>query len=308
MKRRDFVRNMGLLAAAGGFGSMLLESCNDRLNLYTIPNRSLDIAELNFRVRLRSWEDNQKFWTQFMQLVPEPAPQGQFGYKVGTTTIFNRLSNLPPNQEDVFFPQYHYSIGIPSNQIENCLDWITKRNEEIEIYNSGLGPNEQDLKIPQAEIWKDADTGAEIVRRDLYNSLSIFLKDPAGNIIEILARTDADNPEDQVTGDFSPSMFRGITEVGVVANDVRKVADTIKNTFQVQEVDGSSNSYKPIGGPKGLLKLTVPGRVWFPTPDERSVAHDLIITVHHTEVITPIKLSLYGDTVNFTTGVWLKSI
>jgi len=297
MKRRDFVRNMGLLAAAGGFGSMLLESCNDRLNLYTIPNRSLDIAELNFRVRLRSWEDNQTFWSQVMQQPVVSAPQGLYGYQVGHTTIFNRLSNLPPENEDVFFPQYHYSIGIPSNQIENCLDWINKRNEEAQLNG-----------WPQAEIWKDADTGAEIVRRDLYNSLSIFLKDPAGNIIEILARTDADDPNDQAEGEFKPEMFRGITEVGVVANDVRKIADTIKNTFQVQEVDGSSNSYKPIGGPKGLLKLTVPGRVWFPTPDERSVAHDLIITVHHTEVITPIKLSLYGDAVNFTTGVWLKSI
>lgn len=294
MDRRGFVRNLGFLAAAGGIGS-LLQSCNDELLPLTIPSRSFRILELDLRIRQKSLEQTRIFWRDFMGFTETYISMNRYQYQVGNARLKTRTSNLPPSEEDFFFPQYHFSISIPPNQIENCLNWFYERARQ------------EEFKTLSFNVWKDSVTGAEIVRRELYNSQSIFIEDPAGNIIEILSRHNPDNPDDLVEGDFSPAMFRGITEVGCVCNDVRKVTNTLKETFQVDEVDRTSNSYKPIGGPDGLLKLTVPGKIWFPTADERAVSHDLIITVKHTEVIAPIKLSLYGDQNAFETGVWLKT-
>lgn len=292
MNRRGFVKNLGFLAAAGGLGS-LLQSCNGDLLPLTIPSRSFRIAELDLRIRQKSLELTRVFWRDFMGFTESYVSFNRYQYQIGTTRLKTRPSNLPPGQENEFFPQYHFSISIPPNQIENCLNWFLEQ--------SRLYPD-----VPFS-IWKDAVTGAEIVRRELYNSQSLFIEDPAGNIIEILSRHNPDDPNDLVEGEFSPAFFRGITEVGCVCNDVRKVTNTLKETFQVDEVDRTSSSYKPVGGPDGLLKLTVPGKIWFPTADERAVSHDLIITVKHTEEITPIKLSLYGDANSFDTGVWLKT-
>ena len=292
MNRRGFVKNLGFLAAAGGIGS-LLQSCNDELLPLTIPSRSFRILELDLRVRENSFEKTRIFWSEFMGFTEFFVNQNKYKYEIGNSRLKISPVAIIPNQEPEFFPQYHFSIGIPPNQIENFFTWFKRQSE---IFSD----------IP-VNIWKDSRNGAEIVRRELYNSQSIFIEDPAGNIIEILSRYNPNNPDDLVDGEFNIEMFRGITEVGCVVNDLPKISKLLQETFPVEEVPRTSNSFKPIGGPDGLLKLTVPGKIWFPTENERAVSHDLIITVKHTEEITPIKLSLYGDAVTYNSGVWLKT-
>jgi hypothetical protein len=94
-------------------------------------------------------------------------------------------------------------------------------------------------------------------------------------------------------------MFLGITEVGVVSRDLRKSAEDLKAAYGVEEVVGSSNSYKPLGGPTGLLKLNIEGKIWTPTENEIAVSYPMTIRVRGDSLIQPI---------TFASGVQLISV
>jgi len=283
INRRLFMQQLGLLSAGIGAVSILSSCYDDRLDPLTIPEKPFEIVELN--VRARRLEQNRFFWETLLgfTVVDSPNPS-QYTLQVGNTLLTFRPSNLPPDLEATFFPQYHFTVSIPTNQIEACLEWILSRK--------AINPDtEEEATIP---LWKDYLNGAEIVRRNLYNSQSVFIKDPAGNVVELLARHDKPEIRD---GAFNKDMFIGISEVGIVTRDIRKTATLLKDTFGADEVQGSSNSFKPIGGATGLLKLIVPGKPWVPTDNELAVSHEMELTIRHSEVLDPILLPQSGVTI-----------
>jgi catechol-2,3-dioxygenase len=256
------------------------------LDPLTIPEKPFEIIELNLRARRLN--QNRFFWETLMGFTVIDAPSvSQYTLQVGNTKLTFRQSTIQPELEDTFFPQYHFTISIPSNQIEACLEWVLSQKATNPATN-------EEVTIP---IWKDYLNDAEIIRRNLYNSQSVFIQDPAGNIVELLARHDMNNT---ATGTFNNGMFIGISEVGIVTRDVRKTAALLKETFGVEEVLGSSNSFKPMGGATGLLKLIVPGKPWIPTENELAVDHEMELTIKHTQQLDPILLP--------KSGVLLKTI
>lgn len=286
INRRLFMKQLGLLSAGVGAVSILSSCYDDRLDPLTIPEKPFEITELNLRAR--RLDQNRFFWETLLGFTVIDAPSaGQYTLQVGNTKLTFRQSNTNPDLEATFFPQYHFSIAIPSNQVENCLDWVLSQKAVNPATNA-------EVTIP---IWKDYLNEAEIIRRNLYNSQSVFIQDPAGNVIELLARHDMNNT---ATGAFNKGMFIGISEVGIVTRDVRKTAALLKETFGVDEVLGSSNSFKPIGGATGLLKLIVPGKPWIPTENELAVDHEMELTIKHTQQLDPILLP--------KSGVLLKTI
>ncbi len=288
INRRLFMQQLGLLSAGIGAVSILSSCYDDRLDPLTIPEKPFEIKELVLRAR--RLEQNRFFWETLLgfTVVDSPSPS-QYTLEIGNeegkkTRLTFRPSNLPPDLEATFFPQYHFTISIPTNQIEACLDWILSRK--------AINPDTtEEATIP---LWKDYLNGAEIVRRNLYNSQSVFIQDPAGNVVELLARHDKPEIRD---GAFNKDMFIGISEVGIVTRDIRKTAALLKDTFGADEVQGSSNSFKPIGGATGLLKLIVPGKPWVPTDNELAVSHEMELTIRHSEVLDPILLPQSGVTI-----------
>jgi catechol 2,3-dioxygenase-like lactoylglutathione lyase family enzyme len=280
------MKQLGLLTAGAGAVSLLSSCYDDRLDPLTIPEKPFEIIELNLRAR--RMEKNRYFWETLLGFqVIDDTILGQYSLQVGTSKLTFRTSNLQPELEDTFFPQYHFTISIPSNQIESCLEWILEQKGTYPSTN-------EEATIP---LWKDYITDAEIIRRNLYNSQSVFIQDPAGNVVELLARHDYPEYRD---GAFDKNMFIGISEVGIVTRDVRKTATLLKETFGVEEVIGSSNSFKPMGGATGLLKLIVPGKPWIPTDNELAVDHEMELTIRHTQQLDPILLP--------KSGVLLKTI
>jgi len=71
-------------------------------------------------------------------------------------------------------PFYHFAFNIPSNKIEETLQWLKSRTELIII---------EDYKNYIAEFTN-------------WNARSVYFTDAAGNILEFIARFDLnDNPE-----------------------------------------------------------------------------------------------------------------
>ncbi len=69
---------------------------------------------------------------------------------------------------------YHFAFNIPENQFEHAKQWLAMR----------------------AEILANED-GETMIISKTWNSQSLYFKDPAGNILELIARHDLQNASDQ---------------------------------------------------------------------------------------------------------------
>ena len=103
--------------------------------------------------------------------------------------------------------------------------------------------------------------------------------DPAGNILEIIARFDLNDNVDQ---DFSSSQIRNVSEIGLVFPlatfdmDVNK----LKHRFAFSYFDKQPPMpyFRAIGNNEGLFIMVPENRIWFSTKDKRSAVFPLQIT------------------------------
>jgi catechol 2,3-dioxygenase-like lactoylglutathione lyase family enzyme len=139
---------------------------------------------------------------------------------------------------------YHFAINIPANKIEEAKHWLAKRVELvwIEQYKSDI---------------------ADFVT---WHAKSIYFFDPAGNIVELIARFDLDN----ITGDpFSSAQFLSISEVGLVVkeDELEKTTESLLQQYQLTWFDKQPPlpQFKAIGDDEGLFIIVPENRNWFPT-------------------------------------------
>jgi hypothetical protein len=259
------------------FVIILASSCdyNNRLKLREVPEKSFEIIDV--QMRSNNFVNNKRFWSKVMGFDVDSVAPNSFKVNIGfnSVTFINNSGALDTSSSVT--PKYQFTISIPSNQIENCYSWLLDADSS----------NSSKIAEP-AKFWIDAESGAAIYRRNQYNSQSIYIKDAGNNIIEILARHDLNNTAE---GEFNRGMFLGITEVGVVSRDLRKSAEALKAAYGVEEVVGSSNSYKPMGGPLGLLKLNIEGKIWTPTENEIAVGYPMTIRVRKDSTTAPIEFA-----------------
>jgi hypothetical protein len=259
------------------FVVILASSCeyNNRLKLREVPEESFEIVDIE--MRSNNFVNNKRFWSKVMGFDVDSVAPNSFKVKIGfnSITFINNSGALDTSSSVT--PKYQFTISIPSNQIENCYSWLLDADSS----------NSSKIAEP-AKFWIDAESGAAIYRRNQYNSQSIYIKDAGNNIIEILARHDLNNTAE---GEFNRGMFLGISEVGVVSRDLRKSAEALKAAYGVEEVSGSSNSYKPMGGPMGLLKLNIEGKIWTPTENEIAIGYPMTIRVRKDSTTVPIEFA-----------------
>jgi hypothetical protein len=259
------------------FVVILASSCeyNNRLKLREVPEKSFEIVDIE--MRSNNFVNNKRFWSKVMGFDVDSVAPNSFKVNIGfnSVTFINNSGALDTSSSVT--PKYQFTISIPSNQIENCYSWLLDADSS----------NSSKIAEP-AKFWIDAESGAAIFRRNPSNSQSIYIKDAGNNIIEILARHDLNNTAE---GEFNRGMFLGISEVGVVSRDLRKSAEALKAAYGVEEVSGSSNSYKPMGGPMGLLKLNIEGKIWTPTENEIAIGYPMTIRVRKDSTTAPIEFA-----------------
>ena len=120
-------------------------------------------------------------------------------------------------------PFYHFAFNIPENKILAALEWQKARTPL--------------LAIPERN--RAAGYPPEVVDYSHWNAHSIFFLDPAGNVVEYIARHDLKN------GDKAPFGWTDIlyvSEIGLIVDDVAATAATIKDVAAVQQVQGRQRS------------------------------------------------------------------
>ena len=134
----------------------------------------------------------------------EPCPDEQtdqpgsgLAIRAGTTKI---LFKQAPSDFD---GAYHFAFNIPENQYHPARKWISTR-------------------IP---LLKDK-SGKEDFTSESWNSDSIYISDPAGNILEFIARHTLKNAVD---GDYDSSQILNVSEKGLPSENVIEFANPGKS-------------------------------------------------------------------------------
>lgn len=151
--------------------------------------------------------------------------------KVGTTDlIFIEEKNSDP--------YYHFAINIPENQINEAIGWLKPKVDLIEYDSSPI------IDFPN------------------WNAHSVYFYDPAGNIVELIARHDLKNASDEP---FSAKSFLNISEIGMPVPDVKIFHDELNENFGEKLWSGNLETFAAIGDQNGLFIVVTTHRNWFPT-------------------------------------------
>ena len=134
---------------------------------------------------------------------------------------------------------YHFCFDIPQNQFANAKRWLS-------------------TKIP---LLQD-DKGSDEFTSDSWNSSSIYFKDSAGNILELIARHNQNNAVDS---EFNSTQILQVSEIGLPSKDVISFAKELCEKLGVEVYKQDFNeTFTPIGDEDGLLILPSEGRIWYP--------------------------------------------
>jgi hypothetical protein len=139
-------------------------------------------------------------------------------------------------------PFYHFAFNIPENKIVQALEWQKARTPLLAIPE----PNRAEGFPP------------EVVDYRHWNAHSVFFLDPAGNVVEYIARHDLKNADTQPFG-WSDILY--VSEIGLIADDVPGVAAAIGGMTSLAPYKTGGDNFTAMGDEYGLLLVMKRGRV-----------------------------------------------
>jgi catechol-2,3-dioxygenase len=141
--------------------------------------------------------------------------------------------------EPDFDGAYHFAFNIPENQLSQAIEWSSSRFPLLHD-----------------------DTGEEIFESKSWNSHSVYFKDPAGNVLEFIARHDLTNA---VTDQFNSEQILNVSEIGLPSENVIELADRLCTQLGLFVFHQEPNeTFTPVGDDHGLFILPVKDRIWMP--------------------------------------------
>ena len=146
------------------------------------------------------------------------------------------------NENQEFKGVYHFAFNIPCNQIGAAIDWL--RNRGIDLIADPAGETRIDFASWHAE--------------------ATYFLDPAGNIVEFIARRDLHNESE---APFGPESLLEISEIAIAVPDVpawrARAAQEYGGHLFDKGVAGPE--FSALGTDSGLFIVAREGRHWFLT-------------------------------------------
>jgi len=161
----------------------------------------------------------------------------------------------------------HFAFNIPSSYFRQVVDWLRPRIQLLAL---------------------DAQT--EFFGKD-WNAHMVYAYDPAGNIIEFIARhtlpDEASNTE-QTDAIFNAAMFvTCISEIGIAVQDVLATAQAWGQRWHTQPYGETDATFCPIGNEHGLIILVPFNRIWFPNTGIPAQAVPLVAQIDDYQLSGP---------------------
>ena len=140
------------------------------------------------------------------------------------------------------YPFYHFAFNIPENKIRLARDWQAERS----------------ALIPIPERNRAAGFPPDVVDYSHWNAHSVFFLDPAGNVVEYIARHDLRNASE---GPFTPADILHVSEIAFVVDDVPGTSELFRRRFALAGYRGSSDDFAALGDEHGLVLIMRRGRI-----------------------------------------------
>ena len=237
MKRRNFIYNSAAatVGALIGMHDVIARGKCSSDSIHT--NGSARILHLDL-IAGTSLNELKKFYTSLIGLPLLTEQADRFTVRAGETTI----SFIQANDKDAA-PFYHFAFNIPENKILKAREWQLKRTA-LSATPSQLIDSAYPKDIRHFQHW---------------NAHSVFFWDPAGNLVEYIARHDLKNSAE---GEFSSKDLLCVSEIAFIVQDTESVAGEIKSSFNLIQYRGGDENFRAIGDENGLLFVMKKGRVW----------------------------------------------
>lgn len=136
---------------------------------------------------------------------------------------------------------YHIAFNIPQNKILPAREWQRQRTPL--------------LKTPEKHL--DPAYPGDVRYFSHWNAHAVFFLDPAGNVLEYIARHDLNN---NACGPFSSADILYASEIAFIVDDVPKAAAQVKQAFALEQYRQSSDQFCVLGDETGLLLIFQRGR------------------------------------------------
>jgi len=211
------------------------------------------------RLGLRTAIDLEKMAVFYQQTMDLPAEirDGSLRVNAGETSI-----EFTPAAGDAK-PYYHFAFNIPHNKLDTAMKWLEPRCALVKLGNGGY--------VAHFESW---------------NAHAVYFLDPAGNILEFIARHTLKN---DAPGDFSPKDILCASEIGVVAPDVVKASDQLCAGANLKRYRPGDENFTAVGDEHGLFIVVRAGRRWF-SSDRAAEVFEADAMVRTGAMIAPLQL------------------
>lgn len=184
----------------------------------------------------------QDFYTKILGFQSLSASAEAFEVQVGDTRLAFHTTHLVGKK-----PFYHFAFNIPTNKVEEAAAWLVAQ---------GITP----LQIP-------VDTDEEptvIAEFENWNARAVYFHDPAGNIVEFIARLDS---KYMSLKPFTPQSVISVSEIGLACANAKTYAAELREKYDLTSFTKGTNTdvFWALGADNGLFVLSATSRNWFPT-------------------------------------------
>ncbi|MBI1280452.1 MAG: hypothetical protein GC179_20185 [Anaerolineaceae bacterium] len=184
------------------------------------------------RLKYRDLKEARAFYHGLLKLAVLEETADVLALQAGST-------RLVFEQETGWQGKYHFAFDVPENQIHEATAWITGRAKLATLNGQTI--------FNSSSHW---------------NSNMVYFYDPAGNILEFIARHNRHNASDEP---FSEKNIISVSEIGLAVRDVEQTVKWLCNTLGVTVYDGAgSDTFSAVGDELGLLIVVKEGRNWYP--------------------------------------------
>ncbi|GIP37876.1 hypothetical protein J31TS4_11560 [Paenibacillus sp. J31TS4] len=218
-------------------------------------------------------EQLKRFYTAELGLPLVVSSNYTFAVKVGQSVLEFEQTDHPAES-----PFYHFAFDIPENKMDESIDWLNSLGVMLNLLP------DQSNKV-YSKTW---------------NVTSIYFYDPAGNIVEFIARHTLDNA---IHTTFTGEDLLNISEIGLVVKDVPSMKDLLSSNHFINSYKDSSETFAAVGDEDGLLILSAYRRVWLGSTKEADI-FKTEVTVEGTQEGVyaidpyPYKLSVVNSSLN----------
>lgn len=201
-------------------------------------------------MQTHSLKEMKDFYENTLGLAVFQEHRASFSVRAGESSL--TFNESDPSRQ----PKYHFAFNIPENQIDEALRWITPKVQII------------------------LSQGQEIVHFESWNADSIYFYDPAGNIVELIARHNLNNSANE---SFSPASLLCVSEIGLPVPDVEEALLKLSWVGIVPWQD-SNSQFAAVGDERGLIIAVKQGRIWFMSDQEEAYPHPVTIKTDVCEI------------------------